>query len=131
MMLTDKENQLVKFIAKTSSSYKHRRMKTIDITYIDMLVNIVKKITTEVEELRKTDEEIKQKLIDRDQRIAELESDLFEHGNNYIIRKSEIRKRIEELKSLVESSKEDLETQKYLFEIEVLSRLLERNDDND
>ena len=66
-----------------------------------------KELATEIENLIKGYKELEEMLKNRIKYTNELEKDLFENCNNYVISKSKVREKIEELEKEIKPQQED------------------------
>ena len=111
----------------------------ISLLYQDKLTQYGKRLLVEnIEKLQKENEELKE---DRDKfkkalgkRITycnELEKDLFENSSNYVIPKSKVKDKIEELNKLIIETQKELgsaskEYTIYVYQKDILQELLEK-----
>lgn len=104
--------------------------KCVDvINAIEHILSEYKRVLKENKELQEDRDKFKKALGKRITYCNELEKDLFENGSNYVIPKSKVEEKIEEINKAYEDSKdENGESQYYYpdYTIRVLQELLEK-----
>ena len=93
-MLSYEEKKAIEDLKEIIDSYNDGSLITIDdydIKSIDIVLNLIEKQSKEIEELK---ENMRKRII----YCNEIEKDLFENCSNYVVSKTKIKEKIEELK---------------------------------